>query len=129
MIIYLLCHVCDVTIRYYYCTTVKCRKTAVHSHHRTVMSLDFWSTALLRYGQHPYGAVLCTAVTVYGTVESPNYSAWENLAERATKINQMGMDMVMTSSEDWSTSATTCTTLVVWCGILSAHTKLVSNPI
>src|ERR1700683_2446687 len=67
-----LCHVCDVAIRYYYRTTVKRRKTAVHSRHRTVMSLDFWSTALLRYGQHPYGAVLCTAVAVYGTVESPS---------------------------------------------------------
>ena len=50
-----------------------------------------------------------------------NYSAWENLAERATKINQMGRDMVMTSSEDWSTSSTTCTTLVVWCVILSGY--------
>ena len=49
-------------------------KTAIYSRHHTVMTLDFWSTALLRYGQHLYGAIFCTAVAVYGTVESPSYS-------------------------------------------------------
>jgi hypothetical protein len=29
-----------------------------------------------------------------------NCPAWENLAEMATKMTQMGKDMVMTSSED-----------------------------
>ena len=38
---------------------------------RTVVCLDFESTALLRYGQYPYGTVFCTAIAVYGTVESP----------------------------------------------------------
>ena len=59
------------------CTTVKRRKTAICSHYRTVVTLGFGSTALLRYGQHPYGAVFCTAVAVDGTVESPTLQAVE----------------------------------------------------
>jgi hypothetical protein len=53
-------------------TTVKRRKTAVCSRHRTVITLDFLSTAPLRYGPHPYSTVFCTAVAVHGTVVSPN---------------------------------------------------------
>ena len=52
-------------------TPVKHRKMAVCSHHRTVVSLHFVSTALLRYGAQPYSTVFCTAVAVYGTVVSP----------------------------------------------------------
>ena len=51
-------------------TTIKRRKTAVCSRHRTVASLYFVSTALLRYGARPYSTVFCTAVAVYGTVVS-----------------------------------------------------------
>jgi hypothetical protein len=86
MIIRVLCHVCDVAIRYYYRTTVKYRKTAVHSRHRTVMSLDFWSTALLRYGQHPYGTVFCTAIAIYGTVESPSFVNNDHIFSRGVGI-------------------------------------------
>jgi hypothetical protein len=54
-----------------YHTTVKHRKTAICGCHRTVVSLDFGSTALLWYGQHLYSAVFCTAITVYSMLESP----------------------------------------------------------
>lgn len=66
MIICVLCHVCDVEIKYYYPSTVKRRKTAVHNRHRTVVSLDVLSTAVtarstpvwyrIRYGGEPYFA-------------------------------------------------------------------------
>jgi hypothetical protein len=55
-----------------------------------------------------------------------NCPTWENLAEMATKMSQMGKDMVMTSSEVWLTSATTCTTFRAWCGILSGISGLTS---
>jgi hypothetical protein len=66
-------HVLDIVVKYYRRSTVKRHTTAVYSRHRTVISPDFWSTAMLRYGGHPYNTVFRTAVTVYGTVESPNY--------------------------------------------------------
>ena len=72
MIICILCHVCDVTIKYYYCSTVKHHKMAVHSHYCTIISLDIWSMAMLQYGQHLYGIVYCIAITIYGMVESPS---------------------------------------------------------
>ena len=52
---------------------------AVHSCHHTFVSLDFRSTAMLRYGQHPYGTIYCMAIAVYGTVENPKIQApWGN---------------------------------------------------
>jgi hypothetical protein len=67
-------YIYDLLNKFTHRNTVKCRKTAVCSRHRTVVRLDFGSTALLRYGQYPYRAVFCTAVAVYGTVESPSQS-------------------------------------------------------
>jgi hypothetical protein len=66
-------HVLNIVVKYYRRSTVKRHTTAVYSRHRTVISPEFWSTALLRYGGHPYNTVFCTAVTVYGTVESPTW--------------------------------------------------------
>ena len=65
-------HVLNIVVKYYRRSTVKRHTTAVYSRHRTVISPEFWSTALLRYGGHPYNTVFRTAVTVYGTVESPS---------------------------------------------------------
>ena len=61
---------------------------AICSRHRTVVCLDFESTALLRYGQYPYGTVFCTAVAVYGTVESPNIAP---LVKSRTKDRKRGI--------------------------------------
>jgi hypothetical protein len=63
---------CNVLNKFSARTTVKYRKTAVCSRRRTVVSLDFVSTALLRYGPYPYSTVFRTAVAVYGTVVSPS---------------------------------------------------------
>jgi hypothetical protein len=71
----------DFLKKFTYRTTVKRRKTAVFSRHRTVVSLDFGSTVLLRDGQHPYSAVFCTALAVYGTVESPMQHAGSRLVQ------------------------------------------------
>ena len=49
-------------------TTVKRRKMAICSRHRTVRTPDFLSTAWLRYGPHPYNTVFCTAFAVYSAV-------------------------------------------------------------
>jgi hypothetical protein len=46
------------------------RKAPEDSRHRTVANLDFVNTALVRYGRHPYSAVFCMAIAVYGTVEN-----------------------------------------------------------
>jgi hypothetical protein len=58
-----------------YCTTVKHHRTAVCSHHHTVISLGFENMALLWYGQHLYSTVFCTAITVYSMVESHTKTA------------------------------------------------------
>jgi hypothetical protein len=55
----------DFLNKFAYHTTVKHCKTAVCGHQRTIVSLDFGSTARLQYSKHPYSAI-------YGTVESPN---------------------------------------------------------
>ena len=65
--------VLNIVVKYYRRGTVKQHTTTVYSCHRTVISPEFWSTALLRYGGHPYNTVFRTAITVYGTVESPIY--------------------------------------------------------
>ena len=51
--VYFTC-MCSVLNKFSARTTVKHRKTAVCSRRRTVISLDFVSTALLRYGPYPY---------------------------------------------------------------------------
>ena len=65
-------HVLNIVVKYYRHSTVKQHTTAVYSCHRTVISPEYWSTALLWYGGHLYNTVFCMAVTVYSTVESPS---------------------------------------------------------
>ena len=65
-------HVLNIVVKYHRRSAVKQHTTAVYSHHRTVIHPEFWSTALLRYGGHPYNTVFRTAITVYGMVESPS---------------------------------------------------------
>lgn len=62
-------------------TTVTRPSTAVCNRHRTVATSEFVSTALLRYGEHPYSAVFFTAVAVYGTVVTPKIQVREVLIE------------------------------------------------
>jgi len=58
---------CNVLNKFSACTTVKYCKTAICSRRRTVVSLDFISTALLWYGPYPYSTVFRTAIAVlYG---------------------------------------------------------------
>ena len=67
-----LCHVLNIVVKYYCRSTIKQHTTAIYSHHHTVICPEFWSTALLWYGGHPYNTVFCTAITVYGMVENPS---------------------------------------------------------
>ena len=64
-------HVLNIVVKYYHRSTIKRHTMAIYSHHRTIISPEFWSMALLRYGGHPYNTVFRMAVTVYGMVESP----------------------------------------------------------
>ena len=73
-------------------TTVKYRKTAVCSRRRTVVSLDFVSMALLRYGPYPYRTVFRTAVAVYGTVVSPTYAPNHNVCRCVNQLTLLWMD-------------------------------------
>ena len=47
-------HVLDIVVKCNCCSTVKWHTMAIYSHHRTIRSPDFWSTALLRYGGELY---------------------------------------------------------------------------
>ena len=70
-------HLLNIVVKYYRRSTVKWHTMAVYSCHRTIISPEFWSTALLRYGGHPYNTVFRMAITVYGTVESPTFHSQE----------------------------------------------------
>ena len=88
----------DFLNKFAYRTTVKHRKTAICDCHCTVVSLDLGSMAWLQYSKYPYSAVFCTAVAVYGTVESPTSGSAQYMTQMCQNVasgsNSLGKSII-----------------------------------